>query len=108
VTAAEIVETLAMPLSTVSAILAARGLGRGRVGGRLPARSRPRRPDAVVLTDNGSAYIRKSPQSAREEAVRTIDACSADFLLGTAGAVGVSSLLCRYRRSGQRGRGGEV
>src|SRR4029450_3125269 len=44
-TAAEIAETLAMPLSTVSGILTRSGMGRlGRLGGRQPGRDQAPRP----------------------------------------------------------------
>jgi transposase len=51
-TAAEIAETLAMPLSTVSAILKRRGLGRlGRIGLEQPLRYERSRPGELVRID---------------------------------------------------------
>jgi transposase InsO family protein len=51
-TAAEIAETLAMPLSTVSAILKRRGLGRlGRIGLEQPVRYEHSRPGELVHID---------------------------------------------------------
>jgi transposase len=51
-TAAEIAETLAMPLSTVSAILKRRGLGRlGRLGLEQPVRYERSRPGELVHID---------------------------------------------------------
>jgi transposase InsO family protein len=51
-TAAEIAETLAMPLSTVSAILTRRGLGRlGRIGLEQPRRYERSRPGELIHVD---------------------------------------------------------
>ena len=51
-TAAEIAETLAMPLSTVSAVLSRCGLGRlGRIGLEQPVRYERRRPGELVHVD---------------------------------------------------------
>jgi transposase InsO family protein len=51
-TAAEIAETLAMPVSTVSAVLARRGMGRlGRIGLEQPVRYERSRPGELVHVD---------------------------------------------------------
>jgi transposase InsO family protein len=51
-TAAEIAEALTMPLSTVSAVLARRGMGRlGRIGLERPVRYERRRPGELVHID---------------------------------------------------------
>ncbi|MGH3014770.1 MAG: leucine zipper domain-containing protein, partial [Gaiellaceae bacterium] len=51
-TAAEIAETLAMPLSTVSALLTRQGIGRlGRIGREQPIRYERSRPGELVHVD---------------------------------------------------------
>src|ERR671914_2515098 len=85
-TAAEIAETLAMPLSTVSAVLTRQGVGRlGRVGLEQPVRYERSRPGELVHVDvkklgriQGGAGKRVTGDIKRNPDKRALDAAGVE------------------------------